>query len=254
MATTTLDQTDSLIRDAVTQQLEWDADVDSRDVAATVRNGVVTLIGYIGSYAAKLAAERAVKRVRGVRVVANDIQVRLRLERPDPDLAADIATMLTLRWAIPPSVQAVVHNGHVTLTGTVPTLLMGAIAANAVRHINGVKGIANHLTVLPAATTRDLRRRIGHALHRSADVDARNLTILIEGSVVTLDGEVDSWAEVEAAEEAVRHAPGVTGVDNRIRVTPHFRRGHEPIEQKHEQRTPCRVASPRAAACGPRQR
>ena len=221
MAIAVIDKTDALIRDTVTQQLEWDAEVDSRDIAATVRNGVVTLTGYIGSYAGKLAAERAVKRVRGVRVVANGIQVRLRLERPDPDLAADIATMLKLlRWAIPQSVQAVVHNGHVTLTGTVPTLLMGAIAANAVRHIGGVKGIANHLQVLPAATTRDLRRRIGQALHRSAEVDARNLTIVIEGSVATLDGEVDSWAEVEAAERAVMHAPGVTEVDNRIRVSP----------------------------------
>ena len=85
MAGAVLDQSDTLIRDAVTQQLEWDPEVDSRDIAATVRNGVVTLTGYIGSYAGKLAAERAVKRVRGVRVVANDIQVRQRLERPDPD-------------------------------------------------------------------------------------------------------------------------------------------------------------------------
>lgn len=222
MAITALDQTDMLIRDTVTQQLEWDAEVDARDIAATVRNGVVTLTGYIGSYAAKLAAERSVKRVRGVRVVANDIQVRLCLERPDPDLAADISTMLKRQAAIPQSVQAVVHSGHVTLTGTVPTQLMTAIAANAVRHIRGVKGIANHIQVLPAATTRDLRRRIAQALHRSAEVDARSLTIVIEGSVVTLDGEVESWAEAEAAEQAVMHAPGVTEVDSRIRVSPHL--------------------------------
>ncbi len=220
MAIATLDKTDMLTRDAVTQQLEWDSEVDSRDIAATVRNGVVTLTGYIDTYAGKLAAERAVKRVRGVRVVANAIQVRLRLERPDPDLAADIAAVLKLRSAIPQSVQAAVHNGHVALTGTVPTLLIAAITANAVRHIDGVKGIANHMQVLPAATTRDLRRRIGEALHRSAEFDARNLTIVIEGSRVTLGGEVDSWLEAEAAEEAIMHAPGVTEVDNRIRVTP----------------------------------
>lgn len=220
MAIATLDKTDMLTRDAVTQQLEWDSEVDSRDVAATVRNGVVTLSGYIGTYAGKLAAERAVKRVRGVRVVANEIQVRLRLERPDPDLAADIAAVLKLRSAIPQSVQAAVHNGHVTLTGTVPTLLIGAVTANAVRHIDGVKGIANHMQVLPAATTHDLRRRIGQALHRSAEFDASHLAIVIEGSRVTLGGDVDSWLEAEAAEQAVMHSPGVTEVDNRIRVTP----------------------------------
>ena len=226
MAIANLDKTDILTRDAVTQQLEWDCEVDSRDIAATVRNGVVTLTGYIDTYAGKLAAERAVKRVRGVRVVANAIQVRLRLERPDPDLAADIAAVLRLCSAIPQSVQAAVHNGLVALTGTVPTLLIGAVTVNAVRHIEGVKGIANHMKVVPAATTRDLRRRIEQALHRSAEFDARNLTIVIEGSRVTLGGDVDSWLEAEAAERAVMHAPGVTEIDNRIRVGPRLAPTH----------------------------
>lgn len=213
-------QTDGLLREAVTQQLAWDSQYDANSVGVIVHDGVVTLIGFIDSYAGKLAAERAAKRVRGVRVVANDIQVRLRLDRTDQDIAADIAATLRLSPAVPDSVQCVVHEAHAILTGTAPTLFVRALASNAIRHVRGVKGITNHVQVVPAASFTDLRRRIVGALHRCADIDARSLTIVLEGSTVTLDGEVDSWSEVEAAEKAVMHAPGITEVNNRIRVAP----------------------------------
>ena len=220
MTTATLTNTNTLIRDAVTQQLEWDSEFDASALGITARDGVVTLTGFIDTYAGKLAAERAAKRVRGVRVVANDIQVRLRLDRTDPDIAADVAAALMLRPAIPLSVQAVVHNGHVTLTGTAPTLFLSALAATAVRHIRGVKGTVNHVQIVPAASVRDLRHRIVQALHRSAEVDARSVSIAMKGSTVTLEGVVGSWVELEAAEKAVMHAPGVTQVHNRISVEP----------------------------------
>lgn len=217
MTTATLIKTNTLIRDAVTQQLEWDSEFDASAVGITERDGVVTLTGFIDTYAGKLAAERAAKRVRGVRVVANDIQVRLRLDRTDPEIAADVAAALMLHPAIPVSVQAVVHNGHVTLTGAAPTLFL---SADAVRHLRGVKGTINHVQIIPAATVRDLRHRIVQAIHRSAEVDARTVSIAIDGSTVMLEGVVGSWVELEAAEKAVMHAPGVTEVHNRIRVQP----------------------------------
>ena len=220
MITTTLAHANTLTRDAVTQQLEWDSEFDASAVGITERDGVVTLTGFIDTYAGKLAAERAAKRVRGVRVVANDIQVRLRLDRTDPEIAADVAAALMLRPAIPVSVQAVVHNGHVTLTGTAPTLFLSALAADAVRYLRGVKGTINHLQIVPAASVRDLRHRIVQAIHRSAEVDARTVSIAIDGSTVMLEGVVGSWVELEAAESAVMHAPGVTRVHNRISVEP----------------------------------
>jgi osmotically-inducible protein OsmY len=173
----------------------------------------------VDSYAAKLAAERTAKRVGGVRAVANDIQVRLRLERTDSEIAADAARALDLRATLPESVQAVVHNGHLTLTGTVRTLFHRAIAEKAVRHIRGLKGVVNLITVTPAVTARDVRREIARALHRDATVGGRGIEVTVSGGKAILRGEVVSWHERESAERAAMHAPGITEVDNQILVT-----------------------------------
>jgi osmotically-inducible protein OsmY len=182
---------------------------------------VVTLTGFIDSYAGKLAAERAVKHVRGVRAVANDIIVRLKVDRTDADIATDAARALNLRPGIPESVQAVVHNGHVTLTGKVEWLMQGEHAEETLRHIPGVRGVLNHIEVSPKTTRRDVRRRIMQALHRNADVDARHIDAAIgDDDTVILTGTMGSWAQRDAAERAAGSAPGIRRVDNRIIVTP----------------------------------
>lgn len=218
MTTATLTYTDRRIRDAILQQLAWDSDVEASGIAVTASRGAVTLTGFVDSYAGKLAAERAAKRVRGVRAVANDIQVRLRLDRTDADIAADAAQALFMRATLPESVQAVVHGGHVTLTGTVSTLFQRAAAATAVRSIRGVKGIVNRITVKPGPAAEDVRGPIVRALRRDADVDASSIDVSVSGSRVTLAGRVRSWHERESAERAAMHAPGITRVDNRIEV------------------------------------
>jgi osmotically-inducible protein OsmY len=218
MSIATLTQTDLRIRDAVMAQLEWDAGVDAEAVGVAAKDSVVTLTGFTSSYASKLAAERAARRVRGVRAVANDIQVRLRLERTDADIGADAAKALNLRTTLPDSVQAMVHAGHLTLTGTVPTLFHRALAEKAVRHISGLKGIVNRITVLPTASVTDVRRGIARALHRDATIDSRAIAVTVESTKVTLTGQVRTWQERDSAERAAMHAPGITEVDNRITV------------------------------------
>ena len=184
------------------------------------RNGCVTLTGFIDTYFAKLAAERAAKRVRGVRAVANDIDVRLRLERTDADIAQDAARALELRSTIPESVQAIVHSAHVTLTGTVDWLYQKESAAKAVRHIRGVREVINHISVTPEAVVRDVRQRIVKALHQNADVDVREITVTVSDSTATLTGRVRTWQQRYSAERAAANAPGIGRVDNRIAVQP----------------------------------
>lgn len=218
MTTATLTQPDVRLRDAVMQQLEWDSQVDASAIGIAAKKGVVTLTGFIDSYAGKLAAERAAKRVRGVRAVANDIQVRLRMERTDADIAADAVRALDLRATLPATIQVVVHNGHVTLTGIVTTLFQREIAEKAVRHVPGIKGIVNRIEVPRPATSQGVRQRIVAALHREADIDAKGITVALSGHTVTLKGKVRTWHEQEAAERAAMHAPGILVVDNLLEV------------------------------------
>jgi osmotically-inducible protein OsmY len=187
-------------------------------VGVSAKHGTVTLSGFIDTYSGKLAAERAAKRVHGVRSVANDIEVRLRLERTDADIAQDATRALEIRSMIPTTVQAVVHSGHVTLTGNVEWLYQKESAEKAVRHIRGVRGVMNRVTVAPKAVVRDVRRRIVKALHQNADVDARHIFVTGSGDTVTLTGTVGTWLQRDSAERAAANAPGIAHVDNRIVV------------------------------------
>jgi osmotically-inducible protein OsmY len=220
MSTASLTDLDVRVRDAVLRQLEWDPEVDAGAIGVAAKGGTVTLTGFVGSYAEKLAAERAAKRVRGVRAVANDIEARLKLERTDSDIAADVARVLELRSTLPDSVQAAVHSGHVTLTGEVNWLVQKRDAEKALRHIRGLRGVANHITVAPRAVERDVRHRIVEALHRNANLDARHITVTISGDKAILTGGVGTWLQRESAERAAADAPGITHVENRIVVEP----------------------------------
>ena len=231
MATTTLTDVDVRIRDAVMRQLEWDPQLDASAVGITAKDGAVTLTGYIDSYSGKLAAERAAKRVHGVRAVANDIEVRLKLDRTDADLANDVVRALELRGTIPEGVQAVVHNAHVTLTGKVNWLFQKREAEKAVRHVRGVRDVVNYIEVAPQGVERDVRRRIVQALHLNADVDARHITVTLTGDTATLTGTVGTWLQREAAEHAAADAPGIRDVINSLVVEPPAGAVPDPLDE-----------------------
>lgn len=144
---------DVRVRNAVMRLLERDPQVDATDIAVLARSGAVTLTGYINSYAGKLAAERAVTSVRGVRAVANEIEVRPRVERVDADIAADVAQALGL-WAVPETVKASVHEGYVTLTGTAKRLHQRRDIENAIRGIRGVRRVLNKVVLTESGRSR----------------------------------------------------------------------------------------------------
>jgi osmotically-inducible protein OsmY len=155
-----------------------------------------------------------------VRAVANDIEVRLKLDRTDADIAGDAVRVLQLHGAMPDGVQATVHQGHVTLTGSVEWLFQKLDAERVVRHIRGVRGVWNHMTVAPQAGVRDVKRRIVRTLHQNADVDARHIHVAVTGETATLTGVARTWLQREAAEVAASGAPGIVHVDNQIVVEP----------------------------------
>lgn len=218
MTTATLAPADLRLRDLVLQQLGWDSQVDASGIGVAARNGVVTLTGSIDTYAGKLAAERAAKRVRGVRAVANDLHVTLRQPRTDTDIATDAARALETHLILPPTVQIVVHSGHVVLTGTVHTLFQRVVAEKALRYVRGIKSLVNRVMVVPKSSAADIQPRIVHALQQDADVNARGITVVVSENTVTLTGMVRSWHERESAERAVMHAPGITHVENLLAV------------------------------------
>jgi osmotically-inducible protein OsmY len=214
---------DEDIQRDVLDELKWDMRVRPNEVGVAVKDGVVTLTGWVDSYLKKLAAENAAHRVPGVKAVANDIEVRLpgSAERTDADLAK--AVLDALRWdaAIPAGkLDVTVSQGWVTLKGEVEFGFEKRDAERAIRHISGIKGVINLITVRPHPLPSDLKQSIEKALVRNAETDAQRITVEVEGSKVILRGTVRSYAEKKAAEETAWSAPGVTDVENRIVVSP----------------------------------
>lgn len=220
MTTTSITGTDIRVRTAVVRQLDWSPEVDASAIGASADDGVVTLTGFVNSYAEKLAAERVAKQVRGVRAVANDIVVRQMAGRTDADIAADAVAALALRPDLGEAIQVAVHRAHVTLTGEVEWLGQKFAAEQAVKHVRGLLGVFNHVRVKPGSTERDVRRRIVTALHYNADLDARHIGVAVHGDTVTLIGTVGTWMQHEIAERAAGSAPGIARVENQLVVMP----------------------------------
>jgi osmotically-inducible protein OsmY len=215
--------TDQDIWRNVVEELRWSPEIDETDIAAKVNQGVVTLTGFVRTLKEHCAAERAVKRVSGVRALANDLCVRAADDagHTDPELAR--AAAAAMERELPHSahiIRIVVENGVVRLEGVVPHQYQKEYAQNALSSVPGIVSVRNLLEVQGAPSASDIREQIATALKRCAEIDAERIGVDLVGNKVTLTGHVRSWSEHEIAGECAGSIPGVMEVQNNIAVGP----------------------------------
>jgi osmotically-inducible protein OsmY len=214
-------KTDSQLQHDVLAELEFEPSIDSAEIGVAVTDGVVALSGYVKSYAEKVAAERAVRRVAGVRAIAEEMVVRFASDpkTADPEIARRIADLFAWNVTIPGEKIGVnVEHGRVILTGAVDWFYQSREAAKAAAKINGVTGVTNLIEVQLRPAGADVKELIVAAFKRSADLDASSITVLTDGGKVVLGGRVNAWHEREVAERAAWAAHGVTKVEDNIVV------------------------------------
>lgn len=213
---------DRELRQDVIDELEFEPSIDAADIGVAAENGVITLTGHVSSYAQKMATERAVWRVKGVKAIAQEIKVRIPgdKKRDDDEIAQRAVSILAWNSLIPrDSIHVRVQNGFVTLSGQVDWNFQRRAAEADIRKLAGVAGVINEITLKPSIEPVDIKQRITDALKRHAEVEARDIRIEVrDGDTVSLEGEVDNWDERQAVVNAAWSAPGVRSVDDRLRI------------------------------------
>jgi len=211
---------DNELRQLVIDELEYEPSIDAADIGVAAENGVITLSGYVTDYAQKMTAERAAWRVKGVKGIAQKIEVRLPGDKQqnDDEIAQRALNILAWNAVIPrDSVRVRVADGWITLSGKVHWNYQRLAAENEVRKLGGVKGVSNEITLASVAQFSDVRHRIQEALKRHAEIEADAVRVdVLDDGTVRIDGHVDNWSEMQAVERAVWAAPGVRRVEDRL--------------------------------------
>lgn len=218
-----MEKVDLQLQRDVIAELTWEPQVDPANIGVAVNDGVVTLSGYVTSYPEKLAAEKAARRVAGVKAIAEEIKVRFASDRKtaDHEIAKRIVDVFSWHETIPATkIDVLVENGWVTLTGKVDWAYQSDAACKAASHISGVVGVSNRIEILSLPVAADLRDRILAAFKRQAAIDASSVSVVAKGSTVELSGSVKNWNERTIAARVVAAAPGVTKVKNHIEIVP----------------------------------
>ncbi|MDE1895746.1 MAG: BON domain-containing protein [Rhodospirillales bacterium] len=212
---------DSELRHHVIEELAFEPQVDDANIGVAAENGIVTLTGHVGSYAEKIAAERAVRRVKGVLGIAQEIEVRFPDSKKlaDDEIAARAVAIISWDSSIPKGqVQVKVQHGWVMLTGSTAWFYQKTAAERAVRKLSGVVGVTNHIEVTPQVRVTDVRQRIDAALKRNAEIDSACIRLNVENGKVVIEGGVGSWHERDVAVSAARSVPGVTEVEDHLAI------------------------------------
>lgn len=214
-------KTDADLKRDVTAELAWDPAINSNAIGVAVNDGIVTLSGHLENYIEKLAVERALRRIAGVKAIAIELDVKLapHHKRSDTEIAAAAESALKWHTSVPEEqIRLTVESGWVRLQGEVEWDYQRRAVEKAVRPLTGVVGISNEITLKVRPTSADLAARIEDALKRQALREAKRVEVTIDGSTVTLRGKVHSWQERDAVQGATWSAPGVRSVINEVQL------------------------------------
>jgi len=205
----------------VQDAIRWEPLLSAAEIGVTAKDGVITLTGIVDSYAKKLEAEDAAKKVAGVRAIAQEIEIRFANsnKKNDAEVATEIVTALISNFEIPENlVQVKVENGFVTLEGELSWNYQKEAAKRVVNHLVGVKGVTNNIRIKSEFADQIEKVEIEKALFRNRTVDSEDIHVEVSGNKVTLNGTVTSFYERGEAERMAWNAPGVSKVDNELLI------------------------------------
>ena len=214
-------KTDIEIQRDIQAELEWEAYLNSSEIGVAVKDGVVALSGKVNSFSKKMALEKAVKRIAGVRALAEDIEVGMSPEvvKSDSEIAQAVLSVLKWNTTIPDEqIYVKVEDGIVKLEGETNWDFQRSSAQSVVENLSGVRSVINLITIKTGLTAANIHEQISSAFERHARIDSGKIDVKVEGNKITLSGKVRSWAEKEDAETAAWLAPGVEAIENKLEV------------------------------------
>lgn len=214
---------DKFLRQRIVDELDFNPSINAANIGISVDGGVVTLTGHVSSYAERLAAEEATRRMKGVRGIAQEIEIRYPSHKKSSDDEIAKRALSIIQWhAMLPedAVQVIVRRGLITLTGEVTWQYQKKAAEDAVQKLSGVTGVINNISLEPHVAASDIKKKIEDALTRRAQIEANTIQIdVLDGNKVKIAGSVECWEQREAVEDAVWSVGGVQSIDDRLTVS-----------------------------------
>lgn len=205
----------------VQNAIKWEPLLHAAEIGVTAKDGIVTLTGEVNSYAKKLEAEMAAKKVIGVNALVEKIKVKFPVTwaKTDEEIASSVLSALKSRWDVPKDkVTIKVEDGWITLEGELPWNYQKDAAKSAINHLSGVKGVTNNIKIKSETHDAIEKRDVIDAIHRSWSVDDMDIDVDVSGTTVTLSGTVGSWYQKEEAARIAWNTPGIFHVNNELEV------------------------------------